>query len=97
MDGESSPVADLGRLLRDRRSCAELTQEELAQKSGVSVRAISDMETGRTCHAHLSSARLLADAMDLSGPDRQHFIQVASGARDRRDTSGRDRLPLALR
>jgi transcriptional regulator with XRE-family HTH domain len=80
LDREGASAADFGRLLRSRRVVAELTQEELAQKSGVSVRALSDMETGRTCQPRMSSVRLLADAMGLSGVEREDLIQAASGA-----------------
>jgi tetratricopeptide (TPR) repeat protein/transcriptional regulator with XRE-family HTH domain len=79
LDREGASAA-FGRVLRSRRVVAELTQEELAQKAGVSVRAISDMETGRTCQPRMSSVRLLAGAMGLSGIEREYLIQVASGA-----------------
>jgi len=80
---EGAPTANFGRLLRSLRFAAGLTQEELARKAGVSVRAISDMETGRTCQPHISSVRLLADGIGLSGIDRELFIRAASGAGDR--------------
>lgn len=83
LDRESVSAADFGRLLRSRRSDAELTQEGLAQKSGVSVRAISDVETGRTDQPRITSVRLLADAIGLSGAERRYFIEAASSARDR--------------
>jgi transcriptional regulator with XRE-family HTH domain len=37
-----------GVLLRRYRYVARLTQEELAAKSGLSIRAVGDMERGRT-------------------------------------------------
>ena len=67
-------------LLRHYREAASLTQEELAERSGLTSRAISDMERGRTTRPYLSSVRLLADALDLSGQDR---VQLTAAARAR--------------
>jgi transcriptional regulator with XRE-family HTH domain len=49
-----------GDLVRDRRIAAGLTQEELAERAGVSVRAISDIERGRTRRPRRGSTDLLA-------------------------------------
>jgi transcriptional regulator with XRE-family HTH domain len=57
---------DLGPLLRDWRRAAGLTQEELADRSGLSVRAISDLERGRSTRPHRRSVALIADALGLS-------------------------------
>ena len=65
-------------LLRRYRESASLTQEELAERSGLTSRAISDMERGRTTRPYLSSVRLLADALELSGQDR---VQLTAAAR----------------
>src|SRR5580692_5923953 len=59
--------ASLAALLRGLRHEAGLTQEELARKSGLSVRAISDLERGRSTRPYPRTARMLADAMALSG------------------------------
>jgi tetratricopeptide (TPR) repeat protein len=58
---------------------AGLTQEELAQRSGLSVRALSDMERGRTARPFLRSVRLLADTLELSGSSRSRLLVAASG------------------
>jgi tetratricopeptide (TPR) repeat protein/transcriptional regulator with XRE-family HTH domain len=60
----------LGGLLRRYRLAAGLTQEELAGRSGLSVRAISAIENGRTTSPYRRSVRLLADALALTGTDR---------------------------
>lgn len=52
-----------GKLIRHRRVTAGLTQEQLAELSGVSVRAISDIERGRAARPHRSSVELLARAL----------------------------------
>ena len=75
---QGSPAgASLAALLRGRRQEAGLTQEELARKSGLSVRAISDLERGRSTRPYPRTARMLADAMALSGTDRDELLRAA--------------------
>src|SRR3984957_1622042 len=59
--GQSRP----GEWLRQQRAAAGLTQEDLAERSGVSVRAIADLERGRTRKPYPSSVRALAGALGL--------------------------------
>src|SRR3979490_1698680 len=54
-----------GEWLRHQRVAAGLTQEDLAERSGVSVRAIADLERGRTRRPYPSSVRALARALGL--------------------------------
>ena len=54
-----------GEWLRKQRVGAGLTQEDLAERSGVSVRAIADLERGRTRRPYPSSVRALAAALGL--------------------------------
>src|ERR1700722_9629192 len=54
-----------GEWLREQRVGAGLTQEDLAELSGVSVRAIADLERGRTRRPYPSSVRALAQALGL--------------------------------
>ncbi|MGH3262493.1 MAG: helix-turn-helix domain-containing protein, partial [Trebonia sp.] len=51
--------------LRRQRVAAGLTQEDLAERSGVSVRAIADLERGRTRKPYPSSVRSLVRALGL--------------------------------
>lgn len=51
--------------LSGARATAGLTQEELADRSGMSVRAIRNLETGRTGRPRRQSVRLLADALGV--------------------------------
>ncbi|HEY2505887.1 MAG TPA: tetratricopeptide repeat protein [Streptosporangiaceae bacterium] len=62
--------------LRQGRLAAGLTQEELAERSGLSVRAIRDLESGRTDHPRLSTIRQLSRALclDIAG---QHTLAAA--------------------
>jgi tetratricopeptide (TPR) repeat protein/transcriptional regulator with XRE-family HTH domain len=64
-------------LLRSHRRAAGLTQEELAERSGLSVRAVGDMERGHTTRPYLRSARMLADALMLTALARKEFFASA--------------------
>jgi tetratricopeptide (TPR) repeat protein len=79
MASEGPLEQSFGRLLCSLRLKAGLTQEELAERSGVSVRALSDIERGRTTRPYRDSVERLADALRLSGPARQHFLDTARG------------------
>ena len=70
-------VAVFGRQLRERRRSAGLSQEELAGRSGVSIRAIANLERGRTRWPHSGSVRRLADALELQDPARAEFYAAA--------------------
>jgi WD40 repeat protein/transcriptional regulator with XRE-family HTH domain len=66
-----------GERLRACRAAAGLSQEGLAGRSGVSVRAIRDMERGRTRWPNYESVRRLADALGLAGQEREGFLELA--------------------
>jgi transcriptional regulator with XRE-family HTH domain len=70
-------VGGFGAILRVHRTSRGLTQEELASLSGLSVRAIADMERGRTSRPYPSSVQCLADALRLSSPEREHLGRAA--------------------
>ena len=80
MTAEANRSSDFGELLRARRRVAGLTQEELAERSELSVRAVSDLERGRTARPYPRSARMLADALKLAGTDRELFLSAATSA-----------------
>jgi transcriptional regulator with XRE-family HTH domain len=67
-----------GARLRSCRQSAGLSQQELAERSGMSVRAISDLERGRTRFPYQDSLARLADALALGEPARTEFITSAS-------------------
>jgi tetratricopeptide (TPR) repeat protein/transcriptional regulator with XRE-family HTH domain len=75
------PVKDFGALLRQLRSEADLTQEELAHAANLSTRSISDLERGINLTARRDTARLLADALGLNGARRVGFEAAARGRR----------------
>jgi transcriptional regulator with XRE-family HTH domain len=68
-----------GELLRKLRIDAALTQEELAEASGLSVRALSDLERGVNKTARKDTAKLLAGAFRLEGAARAAFEAAARG------------------
>jgi transcriptional regulator with XRE-family HTH domain len=75
---DQDPVT-FGGLLRRLRTDAGLTQEELAGAAGVSTRSVSDLERGINLTARKDTARLLADALGLTGPVRARFEAAARG------------------
>ncbi len=66
-------------MLRSLRTAAGMTQEELAEAARVSYRSISDLERGVSRSPRRDTARLLADALSLSGDDRARFEAAARG------------------
>lgn len=70
-----------GELLLRLRRAAGLTQAELAEASGVSVRALSDLERGRARAAQRRSTEALADALGLAGDERSTFLDRARQGR----------------
>ena len=73
------PPETFAGLLRRLRTGAGLTQEELAEASGVSLRSVSDLERGRVAMPHRDTVRLLAGALRLIGPLRVQFEAAAGG------------------
>ena len=66
-------------LLRRLRGEAKLTQEELAEAAGLSMRTVSDLERGIHHTAHKNTATLLAGALGLTESATVLFVAVARG------------------
>jgi transcriptional regulator with XRE-family HTH domain len=66
-------------LLRQLRTEARLTQEELAEAAGLSPRSVSDLERGVHLTARKDTAGLLAGALGLAEPARTLFVAAARG------------------
>ena len=75
---DQDPIT-FGGLLRQLRTDAGLTQEELAAAAEVSTRSVSDLERGINLTARKDTARLLADALHLTGAARVGFEAAARG------------------
>ena len=69
--------APFGALLRRCRTAAGLTQEELAERAGLSRRGVNDLERGARLHPRRDTVALLADALGLAGEDRSTFLSAA--------------------
>jgi transcriptional regulator with XRE-family HTH domain len=78
-------------LLRTLRTGAQLTQEELAEAAGLSPRSVSDLERGIAATPRRETARLLADALHLTGPARAQFEAAARPTGDERGWRGQVR------
>jgi transcriptional regulator with XRE-family HTH domain len=66
-----------GDLLRQHRNAAGLTQEDLAERSGLSVDTISLLERGKHRRPHRYTRQSLADALGLSRSDSIRFERAA--------------------
>ncbi len=88
LHGNADAGSELG-MLRGHRLAAGLTQEELAERSGLSVRAISNIERGRTTGPYSRSVRMLAEAWGL--PDHARAAAAGVPGRPERSAAGQPR------
>jgi predicted ATPase/DNA-binding XRE family transcriptional regulator len=70
---------DFAALLKRRRTAAGLTQAELAEKAGLSERAISDWER-RLKRPQRENVRMLMKALELSPADAAEFLAASTPA-----------------
>ncbi len=75
MDTPAAPT--FGSLLKRHREAAALSQEALAERSGLSIRGISDLERGARRVPRLDTVRMLADALALDDADRAALLAAA--------------------
>src|ERR1051326_2379709 len=94
-----------GELLRRYRAAAGLTQEELAERAGLSGRGIADLERGARAAPYPLTVRRLADGLRLGEHERAALLTARSAAllasrQDRSAAPGQAEmtapLPLAL-
>jgi predicted ATPase/DNA-binding CsgD family transcriptional regulator/DNA-binding XRE family transcriptional regulator len=71
-------VAAFGALLQTYRQAAGLSQQELAERAGLSPRGISDLERGARKNPHPGTARRLAQALGLTDDDRARLLEARS-------------------
>jgi len=64
-------------LLRACRLRAGLSQEALAARSGLSERTVRNLEADRVRAPRSDTTRLLADVLELAGPEREAFASAA--------------------
>jgi transcriptional regulator with XRE-family HTH domain len=71
------PSLPFGDLLRRYRVAAGLTQAELAERAGLSVRGINDLERGARHTPRKETVALLADALRLTDDERARFTSAS--------------------
>ena len=74
---DTAQPRSFGTLLRRQRIAAGLTQEELAEHAGVSVRRIGDMERGIQQIPRTDTVALLAEALGLSPEEHTALAEAA--------------------
>src|SRR5579884_4138203 len=67
------PDQDFGSLLRSYRRRAGLSQAQLAERSGISIEAISSLERGFRRRPHRETVARLAESLELNGEDRERL------------------------
>jgi transcriptional regulator with XRE-family HTH domain len=72
--GMTAEPATPGEALRLRRLAAGLTQRELARRAGISIRALRDLEQGRSSSPQARSIHGLAAALELGAADRERLL-----------------------
>ncbi|MCT9143904.1 helix-turn-helix domain-containing protein, partial [Streptomyces violarus] len=77
MDTGVGIAAPFGRLLRALRQSRRLTIEELAEASGVSGRAIGDMERGKSRRPHRGTVTALAQGLELDDAAHAELLGAA--------------------
>jgi DNA-binding SARP family transcriptional activator/DNA-binding XRE family transcriptional regulator len=65
---------DVGAELRRRRQAVALTQRQLAQRTGLSLGAIRDLEQGRARNPHPGTIRRLAEVLGLDAGDSAGLV-----------------------
>lgn len=70
-------MGHLAGVCRSLRDDAAFTQEELADKAGLSVRTISDIERGLRKRLYRDTAERLATALGLAGEASEEFVELA--------------------
>ena len=99
-DGVAMTETGFGELLRRFRLTMGLTQEELAERAGLSLRGVSDLERGVRRTPFLDTVNRLADALSLKPADRQALLAAARPGMlleaQRAPLAGPAELPLPL-
>src|SRR5687768_12354292 len=80
MPASTADALAFGTLLRRHRLAAGLTQEALAERAGLSVRGISDLERGLRTAPHFATVERLAIALGLEAGDQETFAALARSA-----------------
>ncbi|HKG26955.1 MAG TPA: helix-turn-helix transcriptional regulator, partial [Thermomicrobiales bacterium] len=79
--------------LKRLRLAAGLTQEALAERAGISAKAVSDLERGFGRSPRLTTVTLLADALRLDPDQRARLLASARPDRAPATRSGSEEIP----
>jgi DNA-binding SARP family transcriptional activator/tetratricopeptide (TPR) repeat protein/DNA-binding XRE family transcriptional regulator len=79
MDDRATPAGGLAGLIRAHRRASGLSQRQLADRVGVSVATIRDLEQGRTRHPHPHTTDALITALGLTGHAAATLRENADG------------------
>src|SRR5215831_17125191 len=90
----SAQPSNFGELLRRFRLAAGLTQEELAERAGLSARGVQDLERGLRRSPYPATTRRLVEALGLADTERAVLFgavdrRLTNQARAERETAGR--------
>jgi transcriptional regulator with XRE-family HTH domain len=83
-DSASLPDGSFGALLRACRRRAYLSQEQLAERAKLSERTVRNLEADRVRSPRNDTVRLLADALKLTEPEREGWLDAARRLNGRR-------------
>ncbi|MFJ2166887.1 helix-turn-helix domain-containing protein [Streptomyces griseofuscus] len=89
-------TGDFGQRLRHLRTRAGLSQEALSHAAGVSVRALADMERGRTRGPQRRTVQVLAEALGLDDTEAADLEKSAAVGRPRPRTATGPAAPGTL-
>ncbi len=73
-------AASFAALLKRQRLAAGLTQEALAERAGLSAKAVSDLERDPARRPRLATVTLLADALGAGPEERAELLAAARPA-----------------
>jgi predicted ATPase/transcriptional regulator with XRE-family HTH domain len=91
--GRAEPNS-FGQLLRRYRTAGGLTQEELAERAGLSARGVQDLERGLRRGPHLDTTRRLVEALGLGQAQRAELLDAVDRAAS--SSGGAAVAPLAV-
>lgn len=87
---------DFGTALRTLRRAAGLTQEALAERSGLSVECISALERGHRKHPRADTVDLLTTGLGLTRDERAHLLETAAAVPRPEPSERRGHVPRQL-
>ncbi len=82
-----------GERLRRLREAAALTQEELAERAGLTAQAVGALETGKRRRPYPATVRAISDALGLSAADRADLASAVAGRSQQAVTTVTINLP----